>query len=137
MLFSDPEEAKIMAKIWSIELYMCFSQWKRVINILKPNIYLRGEKIGVWGEGGKIIGDPSLCLIGQAPLVCWFTYRGFHVMSISMSIYISIYLHTYLSIYLSIYLTIYINYISVCSRLRRKGICWPGSDCVVDYLFSR
>ena len=42
--------------------------------IYKFNIhpcYEKGEEIGVLGELEKIIGDPSLYLIGQAPLLFW------------------------------------------------------------------
>jgi hypothetical protein len=34
----------------------------------------RGENIGVWGEGGKIIGDPSLCNTGQAQILMLNAY---------------------------------------------------------------
>ena len=28
----------------------------------ESSFYTKRGKIGVWGEGGKIVGDPSLCI---------------------------------------------------------------------------
>ena len=60
---SDPEEAKIKAKIWSTKLCMCFIQWKPVIksswNLISIYVYLSRSEIV---EMPRVVGLQSLKL---------------------------------------------------------------------------